>query len=46
MWMLQLTGGINVDNSQKLIEAGADILVAGTAIISSKDYAQTIRNLR
>lgn len=43
---IEADGGINVDNSQKLIEAGADILVAGTAIISSKDYAQTIRNLR
>ena len=43
---IEADGGINVDNSQRLIEAGADILVAGTAIISSKDYAQTIRNLR
>ena len=43
---IEADGGINVDNSQKLIEAGADILVARTAIISSKDYAQTIRNLR
>lgn len=43
---IEADGGINVDNSQKLIKAGADILVAGTAIISSKDYAQTIRNLR
>ena len=27
----------------KIIDVGADILVAGTAIINSKDYAETIK---
>ena len=39
-------GGIKVENSDKIIDAGADILVAGTAIINSKDYAETIKKLR
>ena len=28
----------------KIIDVGVDILVAGTAIINSKDYAETIKN--
>lgn len=43
---IEADGGINVDNSQKIIEAGADILVAGSAILSSSDYAETIKKLR
>ena len=35
-----------VENSKKIIDAGADILVAGTAIINSKDYAETIKKLK
>ena len=31
---------------KKIIDAGADILVAGTAIINSKDYAETIKKLK
>ena len=30
----------------KIIYVGADILIAGTAIINSKDYAGTIKKLR
>ena len=30
----------------KIIDVGVDILVAGTAIINSKDYAETIKKLR
>lgn len=43
---IEADGGINVENSQKIIEAGADILVAGTAILSSKNYADTIKKLK
>ncbi|MGN1327761.1 MAG: ribulose-phosphate 3-epimerase [Clostridia bacterium] len=42
---IEADGGINVGNSQELTEAGADILVCGTAILSSEDYTETIRNL-
>ena len=38
--------GIKEENSKKIIDAGADILVAGTAIINSKDYAETIKKLK
>lgn len=43
---IEADGGIKVENSEQIINAGADILVAGTVILSSKDYAETIRNLR
>lgn len=43
---IEADGGIKVENSDKIIDAGADILVAGTAIINSKDYAETIKKLR
>ena len=42
---IEADGGIKVENSKKIIDAGADILVAGTAIINSKDYAETIKKL-
>ena len=40
---IEADGGIKVENSDKIVDAGADILVAGTAIINSKDYAETIK---
>lgn len=43
---IEADGGIKVENSEQIIDAGADILVAGTAILASKDYAETIKNLR
>ena len=43
---IEADGGIKVENSQELIQAGADIIVAGSAILSSKNYAETIRKLK
>lgn len=43
---IEADGGIKVENSQKLIQAGVDIIVAGSAVLSSKNYSETIRNLR
>ena len=43
---IEADGGINVENAQEIIDAGADILVAGTAILNSNDYAETIKRLR
>ena len=40
---IEADGGIKVENSEKIIDVGVDILVAGTAIINSKDYAETIK---
>lgn len=43
---IEADGGINTDNAKELVNAGCDILVAGSAIVGSKDYAETIRKLK
>jgi ribulose-phosphate 3-epimerase len=43
---IEIDGGIKPSNCRPVIEAGADILVAGSAIFDSEDYAATIRALR
>lgn len=44
--LLEVDGGIKVTNAARIVEAGADILVAGSAVFESKDYAATIKALR
>jgi ribulose-phosphate 3-epimerase len=43
---IEIDGGIKPTNCRPVIEAGVDILVAGSAIFGSEDYAATIRALR
>ena len=43
---LEVDGGINLENSKEVKEAGATMLVSGTGIISSKDYSYTIKKLK
>ena len=43
---IEVDGGINLENSKEVKEAGATMLVSGTAIISSKDYNYTIRKMK
>ena len=43
---IEVHGGINLENSKKLKEEGTNIAVAGTAIIGSKDYKYTIKNMK
>lgn len=43
---LEIDGGINTQNAQDCTEAGADILVAGTSIFQTQDYAQAINALK
>ena len=44
--MLEVDGGIKVDNIGAVAKAGADTFVAGSAIFSDGDYAATIRAMR
>ena len=44
--LIQIDGGVNLDNAAKLFEAGADVLVAGNAVFSSEDPARTIELLK
>ena len=43
---IEVDGGIKVDNIGEVSGAGGDIFVLGTGIFKTKDYAQTIRELR
>ena len=45
---LEIDGGINEETAAKAVAAGADILVAGTAVFSggSSRYSDNIRRLR
>ena len=43
---IEVDGGINPDTARVSIENGANILVAGTSIFRTSDYAKAIRDLR
>ena len=43
---IEADGGINLDNVQSLKDAGCDIIVAGTSIISSNNFKETIGKLK
>ncbi len=43
---IEVDGGVKPENAVPIAEAGADILVAGSAIFGKKDYADAIRSLR
>jgi ribulose-phosphate 3-epimerase len=43
---IEVDGGVNLDNAPKLIEAGADVLVAGSFVFGSDDPSETIRQLK
>lgn len=44
--LLEVDGGVKVDNAARILAAGADVLVAGSAIFCGADYAATIAALR
>lgn len=43
---IEVDGGVNIDNAKQIIDAGADILVAGNAVFKSDDPAAAISNLK
>lgn len=43
--LIEVDGGVDLDNAGDLYEAGADILVAGNTVFSAKDPAAVIRSL-
>lgn len=43
---IEADGGINTDNVEKIKQSGANIIVAGTAIIESEDFTKTINELK
>ena len=43
---LEVDGGVNVDTIKAVVEAGANVVVAGSAVFKGDDYAATIGALR
>ena len=44
--LIEIDGGVNKNNAQKLIEVGANALVAGNFVFSSENPIQTIQDLK
>ena len=43
---IEIDGGVNSNNAPLLVEAGADILVAGSFVFRSKNPKKTIAELK
>ena len=43
---IEIDGGVSLENASKLLNAGADTLVAGNTVFKSKDPIETIRLLK
>lgn len=44
--LIEIDGGVNIDNAPLLLEAGADVLVAGSFVFKSEDPIHTIKELK
>ena len=44
--LLEVDGGVKPDNAKEILAAGAEVLVAGSAVFSTHDYAAAITALR
>jgi ribulose-phosphate 3-epimerase len=43
---IEVDGGVKLDNIAAVVEAGADVVVSGSGIFGTKDYAATIAAMR
>ncbi|WP_235917373.1 ribulose-phosphate 3-epimerase [Hymenobacter busanensis] len=44
--LIEVDGGVNLDNALPLVEAGADVLIAGSFVFNSPDPVATLADLR
>jgi ribulose-phosphate 3-epimerase len=44
--LIEIDGGVTLENAAKLVAAGADVLVAGTTVFKASDPIQMIASLR
>lgn len=44
--LIEIDGGVNSGNAKKLVDAGADVLVAGSFVFKSDNPTETIANLK
>lgn len=45
-YLIEVDGGVKAHNAGRIVAAGAEVLVAGSAIFESKDYRSSIDSLR
>jgi ribulose-phosphate 3-epimerase len=43
---IEIDGGVGINNAKKLVEIGADVLVAGSAVFGASNPTQTIEELK
>ncbi|HSN09756.1 MAG TPA: hypothetical protein VLS85_12010, partial [Hanamia sp.] len=43
---IEVDGGISLENAADIINAGADILVAGSSVFKSENPTETIRKMK
>ncbi len=44
--LIEIDGGVTVDNAESIVRAGADVLVAGSTVFKANDPAGTIERLK
>jgi len=44
--LIEIDGGVNIENAPKLLQAGAHVLVAGSFVFKAQSPSQTIANLK
>jgi ribulose-phosphate 3-epimerase len=44
--LVEADGGIKADNIDRVVRAGAEVIVSGSGIFRTPDYAQTIHRMR
>lgn len=44
--MIEVDGGVGLDNARKLVDCGADVLVAGNSVFASQNPSETISRLK
>jgi ribulose-phosphate 3-epimerase len=44
--LIEIDGGVGLQNAESLLQAGADVLVAGNSVFKAKDPKETIRQLK
>jgi ribulose-phosphate 3-epimerase len=43
---IEVDGGIGLENLERAVQAGADVLVAGNSLFGSEDPPETLREMR
>ena len=44
--LIEIDGGVNRETGKRLVEAGADVLVAGSAVFKAADPVEEVRILK